>query len=76
MDYLTAEEAAERLGVSTRRVQAMVKAGRLPSERFGRALMIRSADLALVADRKPGRPPKEKEDKASVPVKKKASKKK
>lgn len=61
MNYLTTEQVAEQLGISIRRVQAMVKAGRLPAERFGRALMIREGDLYLVADRKPGRPAKEQE---------------
>jgi hypothetical protein len=36
----------------------MAQSGRLPASRFGRALMIKESDLALVADRKPGRPPK------------------
>lgn len=59
MAMLTTEEVAERLGLSTGRVRAMVLAGRLPAaKRFGRAYMIREADLKLVADRKPGRPPK------------------
>jgi len=42
----------------------MAKAGRLPAIRFGRALMIKEKDLALVADRKPGRPPLTDEEKA------------
>lgn len=58
MAVITAEQTAERLGISVRRVQAMVKSGRLPAGRFGRALAIDEADLALVADRRPGRPPK------------------
>ena len=58
---LTTEEVAQRLGLSTGRVRAMIQAGRLPAaQRFGRAYMIREADLALVADRKPGRPPQKK----------------
>jgi excisionase family DNA binding protein len=60
MDELTAQQVAERLGVTVRRVQAMIKDGRLPATRFGRALVIRESDLALVADRKAGRPPKPK----------------
>jgi excisionase family DNA binding protein len=60
MDELTAQQVAERLGVTVRRVQAMIKDGRLPATRFGRALVIRESDLALVADRKAGRPPKAK----------------
>jgi excisionase family DNA binding protein len=58
MDALTAAEAAQRLNVSVRRVQQLVKTGRLPATVFGGALMIKADDLKLVADRKPGRPPK------------------
>lgn len=55
---LTTREAAERLAVSDARVRAMILSGRLPAERFGKAHMIREADLKLVEGRKPGRPPK------------------
>lgn len=57
MNILSTAEAAERLGVSVRRVQQLVKAGRLPAGAFGGALMIQEKDLALVAERKTGRPP-------------------
>ncbi len=56
MNQLTAQQVAERLGVTVRRVQAMVKDGRLPATRFGRALVIRESDLSLVQHRAPGRP--------------------
>ena len=65
MDELTAQQVAERLGVTVRRVQAMIKDGRLPASRFGRALVIRESDLALVADRKKGRPPKAKTEQSN-----------
>ena len=55
---LTTPEAAERLNVSAERVRQLIKAGRLPAQQFGRDYLIREADLALVADRKPGRPKK------------------
>jgi excisionase family DNA binding protein len=58
MPFFTSEQAANRLGVTVRRIQAMAQSGRLPSTRFGRALMIKESDLALVADRKLGRPMK------------------
>ena len=61
MEYLTTKEAAEKLGVSLRRVQAMIEAGRLPATKFGRDYMIREKDLKLVEDRKVGRPRKNKE---------------
>jgi excisionase family DNA binding protein len=57
-NYITVKEAAERLGISVRRVQELVKKKRLPAGNFGRALMIDETDLALVAERKPGRPKK------------------
>jgi excisionase family DNA binding protein len=56
MTLLTTGEAAERLGVTIRRVQAMITAGRLPAQKFGRDYMIDEKDLELVADRKVGRP--------------------
>jgi excisionase family DNA binding protein len=59
MIVLTALEAAARLGVSKRRVIALIEAGRLPAERFGNAYVIKESDLKLVEDRKPGRPPKQ-----------------
>lgn len=69
MKLLTTKEAAERLDVTSTRIRAMILAGRLPAEKFGHVHMIREEDLALVADRKPGRPP------ASKKAAKKKSKK-
>jgi excisionase family DNA binding protein len=62
MEALTAAEAAKRLKVSVRRVQQLVKVGRLPATLFGGSLMINADDLKLVADRKPGRPSKQQSD--------------
>lgn len=62
MEPITAAEAAKRLNVSVRRVQQLVKSGRLPATTFGGALMINAEDLKLVAERKPGRPPKKQAD--------------
>ena len=56
MNVLTAAQAAEKLGVSVRRVQQLVQTGRLPATVFGGSLMIEESNLALVAERKPGRP--------------------
>jgi excisionase family DNA binding protein len=55
---LTTKTAAERLGVTTRRVQALIASGRLPAERIGRDWLIDERALSRVANRKPGRPPK------------------
>jgi excisionase family DNA binding protein len=59
MKTLTTREAAERLGVTVRRVNDLITAGRLPAMRFGRAHMIKESDLKLVEERKPGRPRKD-----------------
>lgn len=56
MKLLSATEAAERLGVTANRVRALIVAGRLPAQKIGRDYVIQEKDLALVADRKPGRP--------------------
>ncbi|HEY0321685.1 MAG TPA: helix-turn-helix domain-containing protein [Pyrinomonadaceae bacterium] len=58
MEFLTTKQAAERLGITSRRVQALVTAGRLPAQKFGRDYMIREKDLKLVENRKVGRPKK------------------
>jgi excisionase family DNA binding protein len=56
MNLLTTNEVAARLGVTVKRVQAMIRGGRLPAEKMGRDYFINEADLKLVEDRKPGRP--------------------
>lgn len=48
-DRITTAEASKRLGVTTTRVRAMLKAGILAGEPFGRDWMI---DAASVAKRK------------------------
>jgi excisionase family DNA binding protein len=66
MKQITTEEAAARLGITKRRVQAMIKSGSLPAARFGRALAINESDLALVTVHgKAGRPPKAKAEATS-----------
>jgi len=55
---ISSKEAADHLGISVRRVQALVKSGKLPAQKFGTAYMINEKDLKLVKDRKPGRPRK------------------
>lgn len=56
-NLLTTRLAAERLGISTRRVRALINAQRLPATKLGVEWLIDEADLALVAERKPGRAP-------------------
>jgi excisionase family DNA binding protein len=55
---LTTPEVAKRLGISTRRVLALIYAGRLPSQQFGRDHLVKESDLKLVENRKHGRPRK------------------
>ncbi len=57
---ITTKEAAERFGVSIMRVRALIYAGSLPSQQFGRDHLIKESDLALVKTYgKAGRPKKE-----------------
>ena len=60
MALLTTKDVAEKLGVSVRRVQAMITDGNLPATKLGRDYVIKESDLKFVKDRKPGRPPKKK----------------
>src|SRR5437870_10278311 len=56
---MTTKEAAVRLSVSIESIRQLVLAGELPAEKFGRDLMIKTADLARVkVYGKPGRPSK------------------
>ncbi len=56
MELIGTALAAKRLGVGQDRVRALIKAGRLPAKKFGRDYFIDPKDLALVKNRKPGRP--------------------
>jgi excisionase family DNA binding protein len=58
MKMLTTKEVAERLGVSVRRVHALIQDGRLPAQKYGRDYLIEEKDLKLVTERKVGRPRK------------------
>ncbi len=54
---LSVHDAAERLGVSDRRVRALIDSGRLSAQRVGRAWIIDPSALAtVVGERPPGRP--------------------
>ncbi len=56
---LSTTQAGERLNVSRRRVIALIEQGKLPAEKFSNVYMINEKDLALVENRKAGRPKKE-----------------
>jgi len=56
---LTTAEAAERLGVSTRRVRSLIQEGKLKAEKLGRDHVIPESALAkAVVYGRRGRPPK------------------
>jgi excisionase family DNA binding protein len=74
MDFLTTQQAADKLGVHRSRIHALIQAGRLPAQKFGNVYMIKEADLKLVEERKTGRPPKAKAETSSKDDKKKGKK--
>jgi len=53
---LTTAQVATKLGVSTRRVRALITAGRLKARKIGRDYLIDSRDLAKFTPLPPGRP--------------------
>jgi excisionase family DNA binding protein len=59
-DLISSKEAAEKLGLSLRRVQALITAGRLPAQKIGNSYVVNEKDLELVKERKSGRPSKNK----------------
>jgi excisionase family DNA binding protein len=56
MELISCQEAAEILGISKRRVLALINSGHLPAKKVGRQWVIVRDHLKLVEDRKPGRP--------------------
>lgn len=75
MALITSAQAAEKLGISMRRVQELIKTGRLPAQQFGRTYVVEEDDLKLVENRKPGRPRKAQSEKVLKQVSKKSSEK-
>jgi excisionase family DNA binding protein len=53
---LTITDAAARLGIDPSRVRLLVRQGRIPASRFGRAWMIAEADLLAYQPRPQGKP--------------------
>lgn len=53
---LTTAQVAAELGISVRRVQALIWSGQLPAEKVGRDWVIQQSDLEMVRERQPGRP--------------------
>jgi len=62
MELLSLTEAAEKLGLSRKRVFDFIKENRLPAHKIGKTYAILESDLQLVSNRKTGRPKKEKKD--------------
>jgi excisionase family DNA binding protein len=58
VNRITAADAAVSLGVTKRRVIALIEAGKLKAEKIGNLYLIKPSDLDKVRDRKPGRPKK------------------
>lgn len=58
MKILSTAEAAARLGVSRRRVQALISEGRIPAAKHGRDWIIREPDLKRLVLLPTGRPRK------------------
>lgn len=58
MATLTTAQAADRLGISPRRVRQLIKVGALTARRVGRDWLIDERALVKVAVRTPGRPRK------------------
>jgi excisionase family DNA binding protein len=63
---LTPQDVANALQISVYRVHQLIRAGRLPATAYSRFYLIDEADVALVAERKPGRPRKDAEAKATT----------
>ena len=57
-DFLGVPDAARELGLSPARVRDFIKDKRLPAHKIGDQWIIRRQDLALVAHRRTGRPPR------------------
>ncbi len=56
MERLTTKQASEILGVSQRRVIALIEQGRLKADKFAGVYAIAQKDLETVRNRKNGRP--------------------
>lgn len=55
-EYISTQDAADKLGISRSRVLKLIKDKRLPATKLGRDWLIDPDNLALVAVRKPGYP--------------------
>lgn len=67
MEILTTKEVAQALGISVRRVQALITGGRLTAKKLGRDYIIEKSEVENVMNRRVGRPPKNAEQRPSSP---------
>ena len=58
MTLLSTAQVADRLGVTRRDVQALIKKGKIPAQQVGRAYVVEEADLATYTRDPRGRPAK------------------
>lgn len=65
-NLISMTEAAEKLGISRKRVFDFIKAERLPAQKIGKTYVIREVDLELVRERKTGRPVAKNPSKAAL----------
>jgi excisionase family DNA binding protein len=65
-NLISMTEAAEKLGISRKRVFDFIKTERLPAQKIGKTYVIREADLELVRERKTGRPVSENPSKGAL----------
>jgi excisionase family DNA binding protein len=71
MKLLSAEDAADRLGVSSRRVRQLIEEGKLAAQYVGGGYVIEESALDKVrVYGKPGRPPNAKPDNGAKATKK------
>jgi excisionase family DNA binding protein len=62
-ELLSAKQAAERLNLTEQQTRALIRDGKLPATRIGRAWIIDAGDLPLAEKRpRPGRPRKKRKD--------------
>ncbi|MGA2585227.1 MAG: helix-turn-helix domain-containing protein [Tepidisphaeraceae bacterium] len=57
LDIIGTHQAAKILGLTPDGVIKLITKGKLPADKLGRDYIIRRTDLALVKERKMGRPP-------------------
>jgi excisionase family DNA binding protein len=67
MRMLTTKQAGEILGITARRVVALIYNGRLPAQKVGRDWIIEEKDLEKIRNRRPGRPAKSPQARAVHP---------